>query len=351
MYMSRKKKEKFVPREVLKQRMQESQEDRTTISFYRYFHVEDVEAFQERLMKDFGKLGMLGRIYVANEGINAQISLPSDRVDELREYLDGDKDMKGIPFKIAVEDDGKSFYKLAIKIREKIVADGLNDETFDVTDVGNHLSAKEYNKAIEEGAIVIDMRNHYETEVGHFEGAHCPDADTFRELLPKVEEEFADKKDEKILLYCTGGIRCEKASAYFKHKGFKDVNQLKGGIIQYAHEVNEQGLDCKYKGKNFVFDERLGEKITDDILSNCHQCGKPCDDHTNCKNDACHLLFIQCAECAEKMNGCCTDECKAVLELPFEEQLKLRKEAAGSGKDGDMKVYKSRVRPRLKAGA
>ncbi len=125
MYMSRKKKEKFVPREVLKQRMQESQEDRTTISFYRYFHVEDVEAFQERLMKDFGKLGMLGRIYVANEGINAQISLPSDRVDELREYLDGDKDMKGIPFKIAVEDDGKSFYKLAIKIREKIVAEDL----------------------------------------------------------------------------------------------------------------------------------------------------------------------------------------------------------------------------------
>lgn len=348
--MTIKKEEKFVPREVLKQRILESDVDRTTISFYRYFHVEDPQEFKERLMNDLGEIGVYGRIYVAYEGINAQISVPTNNVDQLRAYLDRDKDMNGVPFKIAVEDDGKSFYKLTIKVRDKVLADGLNDKTFDVTDVGNHLNAEQYNQAIEEGAIVIDMRNHYETEVGHFEGAYCPDSDTFRDLLPHVEEKFADKKEEKILLYCTGGIRCEKASAYLKHKGFKDVNQLKGGIIQYAHEVEEQGLDCKYKGKNFVFDERLGEKITEDILSECHQCGKPCDDHTNCKNDACHLLFIQCTECAEKMNGCCTAECQHVLTLPEAEQKALRKAAADRAKElgGDTAVYKSRLRPKLK---
>lgn len=349
--MAKSKEEKFVPKSVQKQRVQESNVDRTTISFYRYFKIANPEEFMETLLKDFGEIGVFGRIYLAHEGINAQISIPTENVDKLRDYLDADSYMKDVPFKIAVEDDGKSFYKLKIKVRDKVVADGLNDETFDVTDVGNHLDAVEYNKAIEEGAIVIDMRNHYESEVGHFEGAHCPDADTFRELLPQVEKEFADKKDEKILLYCTGGIRCEKASAYFKHKGFKDVNQLKGGIIQYAHEVSEQGLDCKYKGKNFVFDDRLGEKITEDILSECHQCGEPCDDHTNCKNDACHLLFIQCAKCAEKMNGCCTNECVSVLALPLEEQMELRKEVARRAKElgGDTAVYKSRIRPRLNA--
>ena len=349
-YMTRRKEEKFVPRVVLKQRIFDAKEARTTISFYRYFHIVDPQAFKERLMNDFGSLGVLGRIYVAYEGINAQISLPSKNVEALREYLDNDSDMVGVPFKIAVEDDGKSFYKLTIKVRDKVLADGLNDKTFDVTKVGQHLSAEEYNKAIEDGAILIDMRNHYETEVGHFEGAYCPDADTFRDLLPHVEEKFADKKEEKILLYCTGGIRCEKASAYLKHKGFKDVNQLSGGIIQYAHEIKEKGLESKYKGKNFVFDERLGEKITDDILSQCHQCGQPCDDHTNCKNDACHLLFIQCSDCASKMDGCCTVDCMNVLKLPAEAQTELRKKTALAAKEfgGDTAIYKSRLRPRLK---
>lgn len=348
--MARIKEEKFVPREELKKRMKNSDEERTTISFYRYFKIKSPEDFRERILNDWEKIGMMGRIYVGYEGINAQISLPSNNVNALRKYLEADKDMAGIPFKIAVEDDGKSFYKLTVKVRDKILADGLNDDTFDVTDVGQHLNAAEYNKAIDDGAIVIDMRNHYEWEVGHFEGAHLPDADTFRELLPQVVEDFADKKDEKILLYCTGGIRCEKASAYFKHKGFKDVNQLQGGIIQYAHDAKEQGLEVKYKGKNFVFDERLGEKITDDVLSKCHQCDEPCDTHTNCKNDACHLLFIQCAKCAEKYNGCCNDECARILTLPFAEQLKLRKEAAAKAKElgGDTAVYKSRIRPKLK---
>ena len=126
-------------------------------------------------------------------------------------------------------------------------------------------------------------------------------------------------------MYCTGGIRCEKASAWLKHIGLENVFQLEGGIIKYAQDVKTQGLENKFIGKNFVFDERLGERITNDIIAVCHQCGKSCDDHTNCKNDGCHLLFIQCKECEKKFNGCCSPECNEVILLPPDQQRELRK--------------------------
>lgn len=136
-------------------------------------------------------------------------------------------------------------------------------------------------------------------------------------------------------MYCTGGIRCEKASAYYKHKGFKNVYQLEGGIIEYTRQVNNLNLENKFFGKNFVFDHRRGERITDDVIANCHQCGSPCDNHVNCANEACHLLFIQCDACAEAMNNCCSVDCKEIHELPFEEQKKLRK-----GKVVSNKIFK-----------
>ncbi len=254
--------------------------------------------------------------------------------------------MQAVPFKVAVEDDGKSFYKMTIKIKEKVLADGLTDTDFDTTKVGKHLSACEFNRAIDEGAVVIDMRNHYETEVGIFDQALSIDGDTFREVLPAALELVADKKDAKISLYCTGGIRCEKASAYFKHQGFQDVNQLGGGIIDYKHQCQKEGLEIKFRGKNFVFDERLGEKITDDVISNCHQCGTACDCHTNCNNDDCHLLFIQCDNCKHKFSNCCTAKCQQVAALPLEKQRQLRK--TGNLKQDCLSVYKSRLRPKLR---
>jgi UPF0176 protein len=181
----------------------------------------------------------------------------------------------------------------------------------------------------------VDMRNHYESEVGHFQNAICPDVDTFREELQIVEDIMKDQKDKNLLMYCTGGIRCEKASAWMKHIGFENVFQLEGGIIKYAQDVKSQGLENKFIGKNFVFDERLGERITEDIIANCHQCGKPCDDHTNCKNDGCHLLFIQCTECAAKYEGCCSTECKDVITLPVEKQREIRQ-----GVNKGRKVFK-----------
>lgn len=317
---------------------------RTTVSFYRYVIIQNPNFFRDHLYSELAKLNCFGRIYVAREGINAQMNVPEHNWDAFINCLNQIAYLENMPLKIALEDDGKSFYKLTIKVRKKIVADGLDDGTFDVTNVGNHLTAEEFNAALENpDTVVVDMRNYYESEVGHFVGAVCPEVDTFKEELPKVLEILEDKKDKKILMYCTGGIRCEKASAWLKHNGFEDVNQLHGGIISYAQQVKEKGLDSKYIGKNFVFDERLGERITEDIISTCHQCGEPSDTHTNCANPECHLLFIQCTKCAEKYEGCCTPTCQDIIHLPAEEQIARRK---GKVKE-ENNIYKSRLRPKL----
>lgn len=330
----------------LKKRIKEDDTKRITVSFYRYVIIENPLELRDNLFNQWTNLKILGRIYIAHEGINAQMCVPQENWEIFKENLYKDKRFNTIPFKIAIEDDGKSFYKLTIKVRPKIVADGLDDNAFDVTNVGNHLTAKEFNDAMENpDSIVVDMRNHYESEVGKFIGAICPDADTFREELPIVLEELKEKKDKKIVMYCTGGVRCEKASAYLKHHGFKDVNQLHGGIIDYVRQIKAEGLVSKFIGKNFVFDERVGERITEDVIAQCHQCNSPCDTHVNCANDDCHLLFIQCEKCAELMQGCCNSECMHIALLPVEEQRALRK---GRKKQDSLSVYKSRLRPNLK---
>lgn len=333
-------------KETLKKRLFDEKHHRTTISFYRYVLFGDVNQWRDLLYKELSDLNVLGRIYLAHEGINAQISVPDHNWDQFLQLLNSKQELANVDLKIAVEDDGKSFYKLIVRLKNKIVADGLSDGTFDVTNVGKHLTAKEWNEAMSKPeTVVVDMRNHYESEVGHFQNAILPDADTFRQELPMVADLLKDKKDKKILLYCTGGVRCEKASAYFKHLGFEDVNQLNGGIIHYARQVKAEGLDGKFIGKNFVFDDRMGERITEDVISSCHQCGQPSDRHVNCANDDCHLLFIQCESCSAKMNGCCTPQCKSIQALPIDEQRTLRK---GKQKENAHSVYKSRLRPNLR---
>ena len=333
-------------KEELKAKLSAETFRRITLSFYRYVRIADTEAFRDQLYSGFENIGVLGRTYVSSEGINSQISVPEHNFEAFKNLIQSNELLKDVPFKIAVEDDGKSFYKLIVRLRYKVVADGLDDGSFDVTNVGKHLSAREFNEAMENpDTIVIDMRNHYESEIGHFENALLPDTDTFRETLPVSIEQVKDQKDKKILLYCTGGIRCEKASAYFKHHGFNDVNQLLGGIIDYHRQVKAEGLTSKFIGKNFVFDDRLGERISDEVISKCHQCNATSDHHTNCANDDCHLLFIQCEACAEKNKGCCSQVCVDFIALPMDEQILLRR---GLPKHDAHSVYrKSRVRPRL----
>lgn len=299
---------------------------RRVISFYRYVILEDPQALRNELFAEWAELGCLGRIYLSREGINAQMSVPEPQFEIFKERLYARREFADVPFKVGVEQDDEAFWKLTLKVRRQIVADGLKPEDYDVTDVGRHLTAKEWNEMSEKpGTVVVDMRNNYESVIGRFEGALCPDAFTFKEELPMVKEALRGKEDAGVLLYCTGGIRCEKASAYLRHNGFKNVYQLHGGIIDYKHQIEREGLPSKFKGKNFVFDERLGERITDDVLGKCYQCGEACDEYTNCLSEQCNLLFIQCADCREKFAGCCDTECQAIAALPEEERMLLRK--------------------------
>ena len=330
----------------LKEKLYEENFPRTTISFYQYFTIQDPLAFRDELYKGLNHLQVFGRIYIATEGINAQISVPTHLFKDFKTYLYSIKGLEGLRLNIAVNDNGKSFWVLRIKHRSKIVADGIEDESFSMDNKGNYVNAVQMNELISSPeTIVIDMRNHYEYEVGHFVNAIEIPSDTFREQLPMAADMMKDKKDKNIIMYCTGGIRCEKASAYMLHHGFKNVFHLEGGIINYANQIKEEGLESQFKGKNFVFDDRLGEKITEDIISKCHQCGAPCDTHTNCKNDGCHLLFIQCPSCAETYAGCCTQACTGIVHLPEEKQIELRK-----GIDKGQQIFnksKQRLRPRL----
>jgi UPF0176 protein len=330
--------------DVLRARLEREGVRRTTLSFYRYVRLKDVEALRHELYSEWESLGVLGRIYLSQEGINAQVSLPTVSLERFRSALDARDAFREVPWKIAVEDDGKSFLKLAIKVKKKIVADGLADDAFDVTNVGNHLDAATFNRKMEEGALVIDMRNNYECLIGHFQGAYLPKADTFRGAIEEVtgflrqrtgsvdpvipalsqEDRTADAQPE-ILLYCTGGIRCEKASAYLKHEGFTNVGQLHGGIIDYARQLKAEGLKSKYLGQNFVFDERLAERITDDVVSTCMQCGTMSDRICNCHEATCNMLLVQCEACAQKYADCCSPSCREIHQLPIEAQRAWRK--------------------------
>ena len=321
--------------DVLRARLEREGVSRTTLSFYRYVRLTEVEDLRHRLYVEWEKLGVLGRIYLSQEGVNAQVSLPTANLDLFRTSLDGRAAFANVPWKIAVEPSfaeasaGKgprhSFLKLAIKVKKKIVADGLADDAYDVTNVGEHLDAAAFNQKMEEGALVIDMRNNYESAIGYFEGAYLPKADTFRGAIDEVTEALKEKKDAEVLLYCTGGIRCEKASAYLKHHGFNNVGQLHGGIIDYARQIKAQGLTSKYKGQNFVFDERLAERITDDVVSTCMQCGTSSDRISNCHEVTCNMLLVQCEACAEKYAECCSPSCREIHLLPEEVQRTWRK--------------------------
>lgn len=300
-----------VNKKELRKKVQAETFKRTTLSFYRYVNIGDPESLRNKLYAEWFNLDILGRIYIAKEGINAQISVPDHNFAAFEEQLYENPLFKGVPFKYAIEDDNKSFFALIMKVKKKVVADGLKDNTFDTQNVGKRLEALEFHKMVDEpNTVVVDMRNNYESEVGRFYNAICPDVKTFREELPKVLEILEDKKDKNILLYCTGGIRCEKASAWLKHNGYENVYQLHGGIIQYVHQVKEHGLTSKFIGKNFVFDERLSERVTEDVLSTCHCCGEVSERQINCSYEPCHTLHIQCEKCSEERKGFCSDKCR-----------------------------------------
>ncbi|AFP84478.1 oxygen-dependent tRNA uridine(34) hydroxylase TrhO [secondary endosymbiont of Ctenarytaina eucalypti] len=310
----------------LRARMLSETEPRTTVSFYRYFVLHDPHGFRDNLYRAFTELNVFCRVYIAAEGINAQISVPQGLFSDFCEVLrTAHPQLDNVRLNVALDNKRKSFWMLRMKVRERIVADGIEDPTFNPENVGVYLKAEDVNAMADDpDAIFVDMRNHYEYEVGHFDNAIQVPSNTFREQLPMVLDMLRNEKDKKIVMYCTGGIRCEKASAWMLHNGFKKVYHVEGGIIEYARRSRAKGLPMRFSGKNFVFDERLGERITSEIIAHCHQCGVPCDRHTNCRNQYCHLLFIQCFVCIEKYTGCCSLTCRDKLSLPLPEQRSRR---------------------------
>ena len=315
---------------------------RITFSFYKYIKIKKIKDVRDELFIEFNKMKILGRIYIAEEGINAQISVPENKIIIFREYIKNNKLFKNIDIKNAVE-EGLSFFKLTIKIKKEIVAFNISKKEYNMNIVGQHLSYKQFHDAISKNATVIDMRNYYEGEVGKFENAIIPDVDKSKDLLPEVKKILKGKEKEKILLYCTGGIRCEKASSYLIHHGFKDVNQLDGGIVKYANDIKKNKIKSKFIGKNFVFDNRLGETITEDIISSCHQCSSPSNQHTNCSNKSCNILFIQCSECNRKYKNCCSKKCLDFSSLPIDVQKRKFK----SGEIKFSAQYSNDVKPKL----
>ncbi|CAD6507814.1 UPF0176 protein Spro_1886 [Candidatus Profftia tarda] len=299
----------------LKTLMRKSTEPRTTVSFYKYCLINNPQTFRDHLYIAFSKLKVLGRIYIAPEGINAQISVPTRLYKTMTQLLyQARTDFYGLRMNIALDNTRQSFWVLRIKVRNRIVADGIKDRNFNPSNVGHYLQAKEVNSMLQDPDVVfVDMRNYYEYEVGHFNNAIEVPSHTFRDQLPMAVDILQKYKEKKIVMYCTGGIRCEKASAYMLYHGFKNVYHLEGGIIEYTRYAREHGLPLMFIGKNFVFDERMGEPVTNDVISKCHQCGISCDRHTNCLHNSCHLLFIQCSSCSEKYKGCCNSECREKL--------------------------------------
>lgn len=347
LYMAKSAKKHIISRKEQKEMIFNDGIERTTVSFYRYVRISKSRQFRDDFRAKLNELGCLGRIYVASEGINAQMNVPKKNWQKFDDYIQNLPELKDVPYKIGFENQEtpSSFYKLTVKVKDKIVADGLDDDSFDVTNTGDYLTAAEMNEYVNDPeAVIIDMRNGYESEVGHFENAICPDVDTFREELAEVPKKYRIHKNKKMAIYCTGGIRCEKASAWLKHNGFENVKHLKGGIIDYKHQVEKEGLENKFKGKNFVFDERLGERISEDVISVCHLCSKnKCDTHHHCKNQACHVLFIGCDDCLKQKKGYCSYKCMTFDRLPE----KVRKIFIRNNHKKKMEQFKKhRLRPK-----
>jgi UPF0176 protein len=311
------------PNELANKRQKEK-EPRVALSFYKYKRIPDPADLRHALYLKWQALSVLGRVYVAEEGINAQVTVPQtflhDFISEVeREFL-------AVHINRSLTCGDQGFLKLVIKIKDKLVDDGFAPHVIDLDLAGEHLSAEAFHEAIEDSeTLVVDVRNHYESEVGRFEGALTPDVDCFREELKAMQTMLQGQERRKILLYCTGGIRCEKASAWLTQQGFADVKQLKGGIIGYSQEIKRKNLKSKFIGKNFVFDGRMGERVTEDVIAHCHICGAKSDRHINCAWDSCHILFITCDSCEQQLASCCSRDCQSKLDLPAQEQQELKR--------------------------
>lgn len=309
--------------------------DRQYLSLYNYTPLDQdfLPKLRQQLLKDWRALDVLGRIYISLEGINAQLIVPAKNVSAFARSAPSLFTHENLNFgQLIKRDDAlEPFDKLDIRMREQIVRDGLEHGTLDLQNSGHALPASEWhtrlqqrNASADSSTLVLDVRNFYEHEIGRFDGATRIMVDTFRDTFEAVDEILESHKAEhdgrppsEVMMYCTGGIRCEKVGAYLRqHKEISNVQKLQGGIVSYMKFLKDQEVpDSLFKGKNFVFDQRCvtnessGEEVTPDVLGACFQCGEPCHQYTNCSNLMCHGLVLQCSTCAQQFLGACSQRC------------------------------------------
>lgn len=299
--------------------------------YYKYANIDDPEAFANDHLAFCKGLGLKGRILVATEGLNGTVSGTVEQTQIYMDTLHSDPRFSDMVFKID-EADGHAFKKMFVRPRKEIVSLKLDDDIDPNQLTGRHLKPKEFFKALqEEDAIVIDARNDYETQIGHFRNAILPDVEAFRDLPKWIEQNLAGSKDKKVLTYCTGGIRCEKFSGYLVRAGFKDVSQLEGGIVEYGKDPDVQGR--LYDGKCYVFDQRISVPVNrteeDVVVGHCHHCGKETDRLVNCANPECNKQYICCEDCEKTYHRSCSAECREHPRNRYELELKLESEKAG----------------------
>lgn len=279
--------------------------------YYKFVPVNDPQRFAAEHLQFCRELGLKGRIIVAEEGINGTVSGTIAQTDAYMETMHADSRFKDMVFKID-EASGHTFKRISVRARKELVTFRLDEDIDPRKLSGKRLSPKEFYEHLQrDDVIVIDGRNDYEYDIGHFKGAIKPEVRTFREFPEWVRNRLSQYKDKKVIMYCTGGIRCEKLSGFFLREGFQDVAQLDGGIVTYGQDPKVQGR--LFEGKCYVFDERMAvpiNQVEDKIVGKCYYCGRPEDRHVNCANPECHFQHICCPECEIKYKRSCSDACR-----------------------------------------
>jgi len=282
------------------------------ILFYKYVNLEApqrVLKWQKKICQD---LGLKGRVILAHEGINATLGGSITNLERYKEIMNTVPEFEGIDYKESAG-GADSFPRMRIIVKDEIVNLQADPVAADLKNTGIHLTPAQAHELIAskpENLVILDGRNHFEARIGKFTDAIVPNIAHFRQFPEYIDQNVDQFKDKQVLMYCTGGIRCERASAILKSKGIaQEVYQIEGGIHRYV----EQFPNGFFRGKNYVFDNRIGVKANDDILGQCDVCEIPYDEFTNCLNASCNKHFIGCLNCIKKLENTCSPKCMELV--------------------------------------
>ncbi len=284
----------------------------TILLYYKYVFIQYPNALMKWHRELCTQLELTGRIVLAHEGVNATVGGSQEHIEQYKEAVSKHPLFGGIDFKESPGDAGY-FPRMRIVVKNEIVHLGIDPTAVTTHTTGIHLKPSQVHELIQrkpKDLVILDARNEFESKVGKFTDAITPPIQHFRELPAYIDNNLEQFKDKEVLMYCTGGIRCERASAYLNLKGVaKQVYQIEGGIARYI----EQYPDGHFRGKNYVFDGRVTVKVNNDILSSCELCATTCDEYNNCLNASCNKHFICCKQCSIKYGNCCSANCQELL--------------------------------------